>query len=272
MMFGATATHAAPSAVADAGVPVVDDAAVPPVDAAVPPVEAPGCVDDAFEPNNSTPEATPLTPGVRVDATACSANVDLYRFAAPVPAGSLFLVTVSFTHALGDIDARLISFTSGAVVAVSESVFDNERLLVASDGGDYGVLVYLFGGVGNTYSLDVAPIATHAESDCCTASGVPGCTVASVNDCVCLTDSQCCVEAFDDVCVTQAIAECGAACPRPPPVSDCCSASETPGCSVPAVQACVCAIDPFCCGVTFDPNCVNLAGAICGASCPVREP
>jgi hypothetical protein len=259
---------------ADASVPPTVDASVPPtVDAGVVPSEPPpACIDDALEPNNSTAEATRLTPGVRVEATACSGNVDLYRFPAPVAAGSLFLVTVGFTHALGDIDARLVSFSSGAVVAVSEGVFDNERLLATSDGGDYGLLVYLFGGGGNSYGVDVGAVVNQPESDCCTASGVPGCSVPAINECMCLTDVKCCADAFDDVCVVQAIAECGAECPRPAPVSDCCAASDVPGCGAPLVEACVCDIDPFCCGGRFDTNCVNLARAVCGAECSLQAP
>jgi hypothetical protein len=106
-----------------------------------------------------------------------------------------------------------------------------------------------------------------AESDCCSASPAPGCTDQTVHDCVCATDFACCSSGFDDVCVTQAIAECGAQCSLPPPVSDCCSASSTPGCTLPEVQACVCGIDPFCCAAGFDENCAALADSQCGAEC-----
>jgi hypothetical protein len=106
-----------------------------------------------------------------------------------------------------------------------------------------------------------------AESDCCSASSAPGCTDQAVHDCVCATDFACCSSGFDDVCVAQAIAECGAQCTLPPPESDCCSASSAPGCTVPEVQACVCGIDPFCCTAGFDENCAALADSQCGAEC-----
>lgn len=106
-----------------------------------------------------------------------------------------------------------------------------------------------------------------AESDCCSASSAPGCTDQAVHDCVCATDFACCASGFDEVCVAQAISECGAQCTLPPPVSDCCSASSAPGCTVPEVQACVCAIDPFCCSGGFDENCAALADSQCGAEC-----
>ncbi len=106
-----------------------------------------------------------------------------------------------------------------------------------------------------------------AESDCCSASGAPGCTDQSVHDCVCATDFACCSSGFDDVCVAQAISECGAQCTLPPPESNCCSASSAPGCTLPEVQACVCDIDPFCCTAGFDESCAALADSQCGAEC-----
>jgi hypothetical protein len=258
----------ASAAAADAG--AVDGGAPD----AAPGVEPAVCVDDAFEPNQSTAQATPLTPGVRVDAVACSGNPDLYRFTPPVAAGSLFLVTVGFTHALGDIDAGLTSFTTGAPVAESRGTVDNERLVARSDGGEYRLLVVLFGGAGsgNSYVVDVAPVPSAAENDCCTASGTPSCSVPAISECVCLTDVACCSDAFDALCVTQAVAECGARCPLPAPASDCCVASGTPGCSTPDIQACVCDIDGTCCAGRFDQNCVNLARSACGASCTPGAP
>jgi hypothetical protein len=247
----------------DAGAPLPDAASA---EGELP--DTPVCADDAFEPNQALAQATPLTPGVHVDAVACSGNTDLYRFSVPAPMGSLFLVTVDFTHALGDIDARLISLTSGATVALSESVNDDEKLVARADGGEYGLLVYLFGGTGNAYGVDVSAVANDATNDCCSTSGGPGCSDQAVSECVCLTDVQCCSESYDEVCVLQAASECGAACPLPPPTSDCCSAANHPGCGVPAVEACVCAIDPFCCGGRFDQSCANLALAACGATCP----
>jgi hypothetical protein len=252
----------------DAGVPPAEPPAVADAGAPVEPPAAPACVDDAFEPNQAAAQATRLIPGVHLDAVVCAGNTDLYRFTPPAPAGSLFLVTVEFTHALGDIDARLLSFTTGATVAVSESVDDDEKLVVRADGGDYGLLVTLFGGAGNTYGVDVSAIVNEATNDCCSTSGEPNCSQPALSECVCLTDVHCCSESYDEVCVLQAASECGAACPLPPSTSDCCSAASAPGCGVPAVEDCVCAIDPFCCGGRFDESCANLARVSCGATCP----
>ena len=41
------------------------------------------------------------------------------------------------------------------------------------------------------------------------------------------------------------------------PQNDCCVPSSTPGCDDPEIEACVCALDPFCCAVAWDELCVE---------------
>ncbi len=48
---------------------------------------------------------------------------------------------------------------------------------------------------------------------------------------------------------------------------DCCVAHEGPGCLVPEIEACVCALDAFCCNNTWDAICANEAVDDCGAIC-----
>jgi MYXO-CTERM domain-containing protein len=57
--------------------------------------------------------------------------------------------------------------------------------------------------------------------------------------------------------------------PTPPPDSDCCTASptDTPGCTDPACETTVCAIDAYCCDTSWDDTCVNEAIMLCGALC-----
>ncbi len=105
------------------------------------------------------------------------------------------------------------------------------------------------------------------ESNCCEASDVPGCTVSEVHTCLCEIDFGCCVSGFDEICVAQAIASCGAQCDVPPPESDCCAASEAPGCTVPEASSCVCDIDPYCCVVSFDESCAAIATSQCDVGC-----
>jgi hypothetical protein len=39
--------------------------------------------------------------------------------------------------------------------------------------------------------------------------------------------------------------------------NDCCEPGSTPGCDDPQIEACVCAIDPFCCAIAWDESCVQ---------------
>ena len=50
------------------------------------------------------------------------------------------------------------------------------------------------------------------QSDCCSASAVPGCTVPEVQECVCGIDPFCCAGSFDENCVGLAQGACGATC------------------------------------------------------------
>jgi hypothetical protein len=111
---------------------------------------------------------------------------------------------------------------------------------------------------------DAAPLPSN---DCCSTSSSGGCNDPLVSACVCEGDPACCGAEYDDICVTQAVSRCGQRCDERPPVSDCCSPSDVPSCSVPEVAACVCAIDPFCCVFRFDQNCVNLGLSQCNAAC-----
>jgi len=54
------------------------------------------------------------------------------------------------------------------------------------------------------------------------------------------------------------------------PDSDCCTESPTgtPGCTDPACEAAVCAVDSFCCDTDWDGICADTAGAECPALCP----
>jgi hypothetical protein len=299
------------SGVLDIGIAVIDNGRV--------------CVPDSFEPNDDPTLPTPITPGVQISASLCEVDIDNYIFPSPVPAGEQFAATLTFSNAAGDVDGLLLEADTGLVVAVGFGVSDSETLATISNGGDYILQTFLAfdpDGAGNIYTVDIGEFVNNAEnsccstsstpgcnddevlacvcaldsfccavafdeicvsealtqcggscpnegaeSDCCTASSVPGCTDQTVHDCVCGADFSCCSSGFDDVCVAQAVAECGAQCNLPPPVSDCCSASSTPGCTVPEVQACVCAIDPFCCASGFDENCAALADSQCGAEC-----
>lgn len=125
-------------------------------------------------------------------------------------------------------------------------------------------------GVGPS-STSVGPSVASSSSsgggsqDCCTTSSFPGCIDPAIEACVCASDSFCCNDSWDATCVSGATA-CGGGCGGA--ISACCQTSASPGCpGDPAVQACVCALDPYCCNNMWDSACVNEAQTDCGATC-----
>lgn len=56
-------------------------------------------------------------------------------------------------------------------------------------------------------------------------------------------------------------------------IGDCCDVSDAPGCDDPAILACVCAIDEFCCSTAWDRSCVGIATyGPCAGGCVVDGP
>jgi hypothetical protein len=49
---------------------------------------------------------------------------------------------------------------------------------------------------------------------------------------------------------------------------NCCFSHVGTGCEVPAISACVCALDPYCCNMAWDNTCAMEAINDCGANCP----
>ena len=114
---------------------------------------------------------------------------------------------------------------------------------------------------------------------CCEAHDGPGCDDPTVQACVCAEDSFCCEYSWDGICVGE-VEElgCGSCsgggcgdgqcldpedciiCPEDCGEcqgASCCQPHETPGCDDPAVQACVCAEDAYCCEQMWDDICVD---------------
>jgi hypothetical protein len=153
---------------------------------------------------------------------------------------------------------------SGPLGSASEPLV---RLEAAADAGP---------AVGSEPSSDAgaaSDAAADPSNDCCTASGsapsgpTGGCNDVTIEACVCAGDPFCCAVEYDALCAKQAVSRCGLDCDDRPPASDCCGASDVPGCTQPAVETCICDIDPFCCVFRFDQSCVNLGVARCNAAC-----
>lgn len=230
--------------------------------------ETDGCTD-GFEPNNSEGAATEIGDlAQQLVATLCTGDEDLYRFTPPFEAGAAFAVDVGFLHAQGDVEASLID-SQGNTVVSGNSADDNERLLAVSNGEAYLLVVTLFGEIVGevTYTLSAALAQEVSKASCCEVNGPPGCTQPAIEQCVCALDSFCCEVSYDEACLELANTQCDTSACSPPTESDCCSTSSLPGCSVPEVESCLCAIDPLCCSAPFDQLCIQQAAAACGASC-----
>ena len=127
------------------------------------------------------------------------------------------------------------------------------------------------------------------EGDCCVPNGSPGCADAATTACTCQLDGYCCETDWDEVCVGEAIDECGLVCAGPDcgdgtcdlgesclecpgdcgdcSQGDCCEENGSPGCEDPLLVACVCALDAYCCEVLWDAACVGWATDDCGLVC-----
>lgn len=104
---------------------------------------------------------------------------------------------------------------------------------------------------------------------CTVPHSTPGCdSPASCCGLVCAIAPECCVVAWDELCVAtafQVCLNCG-----DPASGSCYTASGSPGCADPICCNSVCNADPFCCVIGWDGACVSLAFALCGdpiASC-----
>ncbi len=181
------------------------------------------------------------------------------------------------------VDCKDPDCTSAAACQVPEEVCGNLK----DDDGD-----------GNADCSDTDCAATGGcagpGSPCCLAGQSSGCgTDAALEACVCASDSFCCTNTWDNMCASAAKV-CGANCNPPAEVCDnaadddgdgstdcadtdcatapscaasvCCESMTTPGCADPAIEACVCAKDSFCCATAWDYICVGEASS-CGGQC-----
>ena len=111
--------------------------------------------------------------------------------------------------------------------------------------------------------------AAPAGGACCAATSSPGCAgSAAIEACVCGMDAFCCNNSWDSICVGE-VDQCGGSCDGggAAPADACCATSGSPGCvESPAIEACVCTDDAYCCDVQWDSICVGEAET-CGSVC-----
>jgi hypothetical protein len=107
--------------------------------------------------------------------------------------------------------------------------------------------------------------------DCCTDDGTPGCDDAAIQACVCMQDSYCCDTAWDALCVDEVgsfgCGTCGGAGDGGAEPSACCEQQAGAGCPDAAVEACVCAVDDYCCNVLWDLTCAGEVETLSCGSC-----
>ena len=104
------------------------------------------------------------------------------------------------------------------------------------------------------------------NGSCCVegGNGTPGCDDVNCCETVCEIDPFCCdADGFwDFVCADEAQDLCSI-CQVCPNEGDCCFAHPTPGCSTPSCCLLVCAQDPICCDLSWEPFCVDIATLLC---------
>ncbi|MCX4243568.1 hypothetical protein [Paraliomyxa miuraensis] len=116
--------------------------------------------------------------------------------------------------------------------------------------------------------------------DCCAPNGSPGCDDAAIEACVCGQDAYCCDTEWDGVCVNEVdsfgCGTCGGGGSTgggstggdggggP---SACCQQQAGAGCPDDPVEACVCAVDDYCCNVFWDLTCVGEVESLGCGSC-----
>ena len=111
-----------------------------------------------------------------------------------------------------------------------------------------------------------------SDNDCCVASpdDSPGCVDVTCCEAICAGDGFCCDVIWDFVCADEAVANSDAGGPcvcGPGDPGSCFEPNQTPGCNDPVCEECVCALDPFCCDIAYDEDCVFIAETDCAEEC-----
>jgi len=109
-----------------------------------------------------------------------------------------------------------------------------------------------------SWSRSISDDVRTAAADCCVSTSAPGCAYPSIEQCVCASDSYCCLQRWDSICVNEVTSlGCGAchgAC-----VTGARQARQDD------LEGCVCARDTYCCATYWDSLCVQEVGAFgCG--------
>jgi hypothetical protein len=97
------------------------------------------CETDAFEPNGSSPTATPVSNGVDYcDLSICAGDVDWIEF----DVGSSFTAEITFSHADGDLELEIFSGQTANYINGSYSANDDESVTLNVSPGTYWARIY----------------------------------------------------------------------------------------------------------------------------------
>jgi hypothetical protein len=96
------------------------------------------------------------------------------------------------------------------------------------------------------------------NGECLVAHPTPYCNDPACCDAVCRDDPLCCAQSWDSMCAAAAYARCASACGTNE-AGHCWAEHELPGCSHGDCCGHVCVMDPACCTVQWDANCVTAA-------------
>lgn len=118
----------------------------------------PDCIDDDLEPNDDTTSATHVSVGNYPHLHACPDEFDFYRLYFSASSMVPIDITLTFSHAEGDIDLHLFD-ASGSLLADSASIDDNESLSYTFPAGVFFIRVSLHADAGtipgNSYTMDI---------------------------------------------------------------------------------------------------------------------
>jgi len=116
--------------------------------------------DDSYENNDSCSAARAMTAGSYsglVVKRYASGDEDWYKVT--VNNGQTLTITLSFTHAYGDIDLQLYNACGGSVIASSTGTGNSEQVTYTNSSGasaTYYARVYLYNDTRNTYSMTIS--------------------------------------------------------------------------------------------------------------------
>ena len=137
--------------------------------------------DDAQEPNDGCATARALAAGTYSGLTVKRLSEDWY--ALPVGVGATLTVSMTFTHANGDVDVQLFNACGGAVALDRNANTNNESFTYVNPGPSSTVLmrVYLASDTRNDYSLTFSATATGPANDDCAGATAIGSGTVSFN-------------------------------------------------------------------------------------------